>query len=333
MFRQYVSWTSKGVHRFHQRRRVAARGGDQLEMLKNGAWCFFKVWKDQLVVGDFGFRSAKWKWFNDFVGKSVGDGVPEIGGTPNATEIGENASIFDVIRRETVRPQRRICCGTCSFQKVIPTQCLSICAKRWALDLDDFLVFVGLRVINDLENMFDRYFWRHFSKWLWILGCGFIHLLQGLVFAWCGGWLSKADRTLAPDLEDRHVNSEKKARNGVIRKWLKHLRIFYQYHLLLFATLERSWVCYFGAMSMVWAMPRVLQFRQCWPTFSWPRWIVWLVWWQAGDLGVSFWEAQMGGGKPSRSLKFCWDGQVHQHIQHVNGIIQHSNQMCFGDII
>ena len=25
-------------------------------------------------------------------------------------------------------------------------------------------------------------------------------------------------------------------------------------------------------------------------------------------------------------------GQVHQHIQHVNGIIQHSNQMCFGDI-
>ena len=27
-----------------------------------------------------------------------------------------------------------------------------------------------------------------------------------------------------------------------------------------------------------------------------------------------------------------WDGQVHQHIQHVNGIIQYSNQMCFGDI-
>lgn len=102
-----------------------------------------------MVVGDFGFRSANG---NDLVGKSVGDGVPTIRGTPNATEIGENASI----RRETARLQRRMCCGTCSFQKVIPTRCLSICAKRSALGLDDVLVFVGLRVINDLENMFDR---------------------------------------------------------------------------------------------------------------------------------------------------------------------------------
>ena len=142
MFTQYVSWTSKGVHRFHQRRRVAARGGDRFGRCWKAGHGFLKVRKDQLVVGDFGFRSAKWKWFNDFVGKSVRDGVPTIGGTPNATEIGESASIFDVIRRETVRPQRRMCCGTCSFQKVIPTRCLSICAKRWALGLDDVLGFL-----------------------------------------------------------------------------------------------------------------------------------------------------------------------------------------------
>ena len=58
MFRQYVSWTSKGVHRFHQRRRVAARGRDQLEMLKNGDG-FFKGLKRSVGSWRFWFSKRK----------------------------------------------------------------------------------------------------------------------------------------------------------------------------------------------------------------------------------------------------------------------------------
>lgn len=115
----------------------------------------------------------------------------------SAREIGGN---FRCARCETVRLRRRICCGTCSFQKVIPRQCLGVCAKRWALRSDGVLVILlGCESSMSWKTCLTC-FWYHFSQWLRILGGGFIHLLQGLGFARCGCWLSKADCTLAPDL-------------------------------------------------------------------------------------------------------------------------------------